>query len=165
MKSLILIILLVLTCPIYAQDDNIVDNYDQYERLHKYLMNLKLKENKYIRDTNSLIKDYENTAITLRNLKTDSILVDKKLEGVYSFGFASTVDKLYLGFMYLDGNFEYLDMEQSFDKKIERINKFLNKCCKEFSLEEKIKTMYKAVNVLYYYHFGASCEEVIITHD
>jgi len=160
MKVLILTLFIICNLLLSAQEDNCIVDYDQYEVFHKYLMDFKLKKDV---DNSSIIEEYKNICIGLRNLKTDSIISNKNLVGIYSFGFVSTVDKYRLGIRYSNGEFKYLDMEQPFEEIMGKINLFLQEECKEFTLKEKIKTIYEVADVLYYYHYGVGCEEVIIS--
>ena len=84
MKTMILFLFLLMTRVLFSQDHNCIEDLKEHNSFYEHLMNLKLQVAVGKNIEISLRKEYETTCIGLRNLKTDSILIDKSLIGIYT---------------------------------------------------------------------------------
>ncbi len=141
-------------------DSNILaqDNFVKDSTLDKHLRNYLIsKSTTIVTDKNGQniplekVYAYETLFITAHNLKTDSILKNKKEIGIYSFKFASLTEKPYLYFQY-PNKIEFIELDKNFDlqKTVKRMMKFLKKYDNQFTLEEKLKTIGNAMEVVEY---------------
>jgi len=149
-NKIFLLLFLCIINRVFAQGDNFVKDEKLKSELRDYLIK---NQQAFEIDSmgNKIIpkSDYGSIGITSRNLKTDSILIDKYSVGIYSFKFSCLDCESFLYFQYPNGNREYYNFfDKKFDvfKLMDRVESFLKKT--KFSEKEKIKTMQQVLELM-----------------
>lgn len=96
--------------------------------------------------------EYDGTCINSRNLKTDSIINDKSLIGVYSTNFAcmdcGSTTELYLQYMNKREFIDLSDKKIQYKKILEQVETFFKLYPNEFTDLEKITTLKNVLEIL-----------------
>jgi hypothetical protein len=103
-------------------------------------------------------EQYGDAMISSTNLKTDSVIINKKLIGVYAFRFADISSRPHL-YIQNPNRIEFIDFDSrdfSIDALLKKIIKLFNKYPDQFTLQEKVKTIQGSMETLYYNKFAES---------
>jgi hypothetical protein len=154
MRFILYIIIFGVATPMIAQKNNLVTEPKLKLELYTYLINNSTYEMFDSLDVKIPISNIftKSTGIASGILKTDSILTDKSLVGIYSFRFTCFDCHNYLYFQHPSGKREYVNFfDKSFDvwKTITKSEKFLRKYCSKYSEAEILKTMQEIIKIMY----------------
>lgn len=141
--------------------DNIVRDIELSDTLRVYLLDhLDLHTfdsagNAVPLDSAFLQEQYGQTCITSFNLKTDSIVMDKKMIGVYAFRFADISSRPHLYLQY-PNRILFVDLDGEFDlnQLLKKIMSFLDEISDQFTLQEKVKTIEGVMEIVYLNKFA-----------
>ena len=147
----------------FAQgEDNFVRDTVLTKILRKYLIEhidvytLDSAGKKAPLDSAFIQEEYGNVFISSTNLKTDSIFSDKKLVGIYAYRFADVSSRPHLYIQFLN-RLEFIDLDSkdfNLDKLLHKVMKFFKQYSKEFTLQERVKTIQGVMETVYYNKFA-----------
>jgi hypothetical protein len=149
-------VLLFISKEAYSQEkNNIVRDTILEKKLRKYLIehiDFYTIDSAGKRKLDSFMqKEYKDVSITSGNLKTDSILLDKNLLGIYSYRFADISSHPHLYIQY-SNKIEFIELDSKnfrLNKLLKKIMKFFKKYSNQFTLQEKVKTIQGVMETIY----------------
>jgi hypothetical protein len=121
--------------------DNMVRDTALYRKLYCYL---DLRRVSWLEDSTGKkieLQEFLYRSISVRNLKTDSIIADKSLIGIYAFSFSNPSEKPWL-YINHGHRIEFLELDKlKLKKTINKILRFFRRHPKEFTLLDQLTTI------------------------
>ncbi len=140
--SVLILVFTFLTLQLSAQiKDNMVRDTTLYKKLYCYLNPRRVS---WLEDSTGKkieLQEFLDRSISVRNLRTDSIIADKSLIGIYAFAFSNPSEKPWL-YINHGQRIEFLELDNlKLKKTINKITRFFKRHPKEFTLLDQLNTI------------------------